>query len=108
MRSSLRPLVLALLTATFACRSNDADPAAGVRPLAAGEILAGNATVRFIPLGGGCWALETATGRYEPVTLPLAFRTDGRAVYVVLRAAPAVVTTCMIAPLVAIDTIRVP
>jgi hypothetical protein len=108
MRSHCLPLVLALLTGALACGSHDADPAGATRPLAAGEILAGNATVRFVSIEGGCWALETAIGRYEPVALPAAYRTDGRAVYVVLRAAPPVSTTCMIAPLVVIDTIRAP
>lgn len=73
---------------------------------AANEVVATNATVRFVDLEGGCWMLETPLGTYEPLGLPAAFRVDGLEVYVVLRRAPDAASICQMAPLVTLDSIR--
>ena len=39
-------------------------------PLASNQTIATNATVRYVGLEGGCWALETAGGTYSPTSLP--------------------------------------
>jgi hypothetical protein len=67
--------------------------------------LATNATVRFVGIEGGCWSLDTPQGHYEPINLPAEFRVDGLAVRVSLRAAPDMVSICMMGPLVRIDDI---
>jgi hypothetical protein len=74
-------------------------------PLASNQTIATNATVRYVGLEGGCWALETAGGTYSPTSLPTQFRSDGLAVYVVAHGSPSA-DVCMIAPLVSLDTIR--
>lgn len=93
--------------ASFACGAGAVDPAASRSgpPLAANQVLSGTATVRLVDLEGGCWALETPTGRYQPLGLPAEFRQDGLTVYVAAHGAPAAVSACMVAPLVSLDTI---
>ena len=93
---------LALVVA-FALGCADTGTAPGA-PLP--QPLAINATVRFVDIEGGCWALDTPRGRYEPIGLPAEFRVDGLAVAVTIRAAPDMGSICMIAPLVRIDAIR--
>lgn len=65
-----------------------------------------NATVRFVALEGGCWAIQTPRGEYEAVNLPERFRVNGLRVNVVLRGAH-VYTVCQIAAPVNVDSIRV-
>jgi hypothetical protein len=101
------PLVL-LLGMAVAC----AQDALTVRrnsgpPLAADQALRTNAMVESVPLEGGCWALRTPDGSYEPIDLPSEFRRDGLKVYVVLRGRPDVYSICMMAPLVSVDSISV-
>jgi len=59
-----------------------------------------DATVRFVDIEGGCWALvaNDAT-RYEPVGLPNEFKVDGLRVQATLRQRPDMASICMIAPL---------
>lgn len=105
MTSSLVRLVAVLVVGSaVACGSDEVAPSGP--PLAATQVVAGQATVRFVNLEGGCWALETSAGKYEPIGLPVQFRKDGLAVYAVVRGAPQAVTVCMMAPLVTLDTIR--
>jgi hypothetical protein len=67
-----------------------------------------DATVRFVPLEGGCWSIVTSGHTvYEPIDLPSSFRVDGLAVRVVLRDAPDWGSICMIGPLVHVDAISV-
>lgn len=96
------PLLLA------ACSDGRSDPpmAPEIPP---GQLLTTEATVRFLPLEGGCWVLEVAPGtRYEPVNLAQGFRTDGLKVHAVLRDAPNTASICMVGPLVSIDSIGAP
>lgn len=65
-----------------------------------------NATVRFVNLEGGCWALEVRGVRYEPVGLPANLLQDGLEIRVWFRAAPDLASYCMIAPLVRVDSAR--
>jgi hypothetical protein len=59
------------------------------------------ATVRFLNVEGGCWALDAANGtRYEPVGLTEAFREDGRRVTVRLDSTENLASFCMVGELV--------
>jgi hypothetical protein len=69
------------------------------------QVVSYNATVRFVAIEGGCWALQTPDGDYEPVNLPGQYRVNGLRVHVVLRGAR-VGTFCAIAPVVSLDSIR--
>ena len=75
-------------------------------PLRVDQVLATNATIRFVDMEGGCWALVTIAGKYEPVGLPVEFRKDNLAVYAVVHGANNVGSVCQMAPLVTIDSIR--
>jgi hypothetical protein len=69
-------------------------------------VLATDATIRFVDLEGGCWAIETPQGGYEPVSLAAQFKVDGMRVHAVIRDAPHTMSICMIAPMVSVDSIR--
>lgn len=75
-------------------------------PLLPGQIVSANATVRRIAVEGGCWALETPAGRYQPVSLPTTYQIDGLQVFVVLQGSDTTASICMIAPLAVVDSIR--
>jgi hypothetical protein len=65
------------------------------------------ATVRFIDVEGGCWVIETAAGRFQPVDLPEKFRIDGRLVVVAMRKpAQEMASICQVGPLMHIESIR--
>jgi hypothetical protein len=99
-----------LMSATPSCEQNKLAPSGPPGPpgppLAANQVLASDATIRFVDIEGGCWALITSAGKYEPIDLPDEFRKDGLAVYVVARGAPDMGSICQMAPLVRLDTIR--
>jgi len=97
MKSRIVCLVAVLLApSALGCRTKELAPSGP--PLASNQVLATNATIRFVNLEGGCWALETSAGRYEPIGLPQEFREDGLAVYVVAHGAPQAVSICQMAP----------
>ena len=98
MKRTMVRLVPALIWAALACGQEKALAPSGP-PLAANQTLATNATIRFVDLEGGCWALVTSAGSYEPIGLPEEFRRDGLAVYAVAHGAPDVVSVCQMAPL---------
>jgi hypothetical protein len=100
----LTPVLLG--STILACAGHDPGTGPAGPPLSVNEALATNATVRFVDLEGGCWAIETPAGTYEPIGLPAAFRIHGLAVHVVLRGAPEMVSVCQMAPLVRLDSIR--
>lgn len=110
MNCSLRRIAGVLFAGLLpACSSSAPSPTGQTPPLAAGQVLTTDATVRFISIEGGCWAIETAPGqRYEPVNLGATFRADGLQVRVVLRDAPDMASICMMGPLVTIDSISTP
>ena len=85
------------------CSSGPLEPAPRLAP---NESLGIDATVRSLStVEGGCWALDTHRGRYEPMGLPESFRVDGKRVRVVLRDAPNSGSICQIGTLVVIDNI---
>ena len=104
--SSVRLGSMLLTSVALACGGQALRTGPSGRPLTVNQVVATNATVRFVNLEGGCWALDTPDGRYEPIGLPTAFRIDGLAVYVVVRGAPAAVSVCQMAPLITLDSIR--
>jgi len=106
MKSTIVCLTAVLLVPfALSCGTKEVAPSGPL--LASNQVLATNATIRFVNLEGGCWALETSTGRYEAIGLPQEFRKDGLAVYVVVHGAPQAVSICQMAPLVTLDSIRV-
>lgn len=107
MNSSIVRILAGLLGFSgLACAGRDELTPSGP-PLASNQVLGADATVRFVDLEGGCWALVTAAGKYEPAGLPQEFRKDGLAVHVVMRGAPDMGSICQIAPIVRLDSIRV-
>ena len=87
----------------LACSSGPLEPAPRLAP---NESLSIDATARSLStVEGGCWALDTHRGRYEPMSLPERFRMDGQRVRVVLRDAPNSGSICQIGTLVLIDSI---
>lgn len=80
--------VLASSMAMAGCNGGPREPAA---PPAGG---AQSAVVRNLTVEGGCWVLETPSGRVQPLELPEALRRDGQRVLVVLADAPDIMTTC--------------
>ena len=99
-------LVLFAAGVAAACEGHEPLSVGPGEALAADQVLATNATVRYVGLEGGCWALVTARGEYQPMALASQFRVDGLAVYAVVRGAPTAVSVCMIAPAVTVDSIR--
>jgi hypothetical protein len=90
----------------LACGAGDSMSDRQTTPLMPGQIVATQATVRFIDLEGGCWVIETGSGRrYQPVNLASGLRTDGLEVNVVMRDAPGVASLCQVGPLVTLDSI---
>ena len=104
-----RSLFLAALLASLAlgCRRDKVlGPIAPSGPLlASDQVFRTNATVRFLGIEGGCWALETPAGTYQPTSLPDQFRRDGLRVYVIVRGTR-LASFCQIGQLVAVDSIR--
>lgn len=100
-------LGLSLAALALACAGNN-PLAVGPSgpPLAADHVLATNATIRYVGIEGGCWAIVTPQGEYEPEGLPPQFRVDGLKVYAVVRGDPTAVSTCMFAPSVTVDSVR--
>lgn len=97
---NLRPIVLMIVAACMtACGAQpETDAAAPKR----GE----PATVRFVEIEGGCWALEVGAQRVQPVDLPEEFKKDGLAVMVELSDAPNMMTVCQIGPLKRVEHIE--
>ena len=66
-----------------------------------------DATVRFVNIEGGCWALVAGDAtRFEPVGLPDDYKIDGLRVRATLRHRPDMASFCMIAPLAEVLSIR--
>jgi hypothetical protein len=100
-------LGLSIAAVALACEGNNSLPAGPSGPApTSDQVLATNATIRYVGIEGGCWGLVTPQGQYEPVSLASQFRVDGLAVYAVVRSAPTAVSACMMAPLVTVESIR--
>jgi len=68
-----------------------------------GQQLVTDGTIRFANFEGGCWALATAEGDYEPYGVPEAIRRDGQNVRVWFHASQAA-SFCMLGPIVVVDS----
>lgn len=102
-----RAAAAGLTAILVACDGGSTDPSR-TAPIAPGESVTANATIRFIHIEGGCWVVETSGGqRYEPVNLDVGFRTDGLQVRVALKDAPGTFSVCQVAPLVIVESIQV-
>lgn len=64
-----------------------------------------SATVRYVQLEGGCWALDTKAGRVQPIDLPDEYKQDGLEVKVVLRDAEGMMSVCQIGPMKRVERI---
>jgi hypothetical protein len=95
-----------LVGCALGCREPVLTAGASGPRLAADQVLATDATIRFVDLEGGCWAIETPQGGYEPVSLAAQFQVDGMRIHAVIRGAPHTMSVCMIAPMVSVDSIR--
>ena len=88
-----------------ACSSEDPSRTLDPAPLPPAGLSVGvDATVEFVALEGGCWALNTSDGYYEPVGLPAGLRTNGQRVRVWISQASDVASVCQIAPIVRVDS----
>jgi hypothetical protein len=105
MRLSTFVISPLLATILFSCRHDAVPLRPDGPPLSENQLVPTDATVRFSEIEGGCWALETSKGTYEPLNLPPAYRVHGLRVHVVMRGAPNYYSVCMMAPLVSLDTI---
>ena len=103
-----RSLVVAAAGASLAlaCETAQPTPIGPASPLRPGQVVSADATVRFVDMEGGCWALDTPQGRYEPLGLPTAYKRDGLRVAVVLRGPDGGATICQMAPLALVDSIH--
>ena len=109
MRRVTRCSAVSVLVAVMACgHTEPLGPLQswhGGAPLDVNEVVRTEATVRFINIEGGCWALQTPRGDYEPFGLPERYRVNGLRVHVVIRGAR-MGSFCAIAPIVSIDSVR--
>jgi hypothetical protein len=65
-----------------------------------------NATVEFVELEGGCWAIKVGNVRNQPTNLGSDFKHDGLAVRVVLKEVQGMASVCQIGPMVEIVSIQ--
>ena len=118
----MRVVASGLLVLAVACSSAPdapADPAQDTRKLLMPKIpgnpngpvnplppmTAVNATVEFLQLEGGCWALKVGNDYQQPLNLPAEFKQDGLAVRVLVEPAENAASICMIGPIVRIVSI---
>ena len=102
-----RVSVLLMAAMVLACTKplGPLQPWGGGPVLDVNQVVSTNATVRFVAIEGGCWAIQTPNGDYEPADLPERYRVNGLRVHVVLRGAR-MGSFCMIAPVVTVDSVR--
>ena len=108
MRSFLVSFAFVLMTNSLGCAREKAvlGPLPPAGPfLAEGQVLKTSGTVRFVDIEGGCWALETDSGTYEPTSLPTLFRRDGLRVHLVVQGTR-LLSFCQIGQVVTVDTIQ--
>jgi len=101
-----RVSVLLMAAMVLACTKplGPLQPWGGGPVLDVNQVVSTNATVRFVAIEGGCWAIQTPNGDYEPADLPERYRVNGLRVHVVLRGAR-MGSFCMIAPVVTVDSV---
>jgi hypothetical protein len=64
-------------------------------------------TVQVLGIEGGCWVIETAEGRVQPLGLPTAFQREGLAVRATVTDPENVLTSCQVGVPKQIQTIEV-
>ncbi|WP_129649403.1 hypothetical protein [Peristeroidobacter agariperforans] len=96
-REAIAPILIALA----ACTAGTPDAPISAR---SGQPTVVDGTVRYVAVEGGCWIIETAHERVQPVDLPERFRVDGKAVRVTLRDAPDMMSVCQVGPLKHVET----
>ncbi len=88
-----------------ACSSEEPSRTLEPGPIPAAGLSVGvGATVQFVKIEGGCWALQTSDGYYEPMDLPEDLRTNGKQVRVWISQRDDMVSVCQIAPIVQVDS----
>lgn len=97
-----RCAIVPALIALAACTSGPAGAPTSARP---DEPKSVEGTVRYVAVEGGCWIIQTAQERVQPVDLPERFRVDGLAVRVTLRDADDMMSACQVGPLKHVETI---
>lgn len=100
--SPVRHAMMATLLALAACTAGKPEAPTSAP---SGEPAEVDGTVRQVNVEGGCWIIETAQGRVQPVDLPERFRVDGLAVRVTLRDAPDMVSACQVGTLKHVDAV---
>jgi hypothetical protein len=98
----VRQAVIPILIAIAACTADKPGAPMSAR---SGESVEVDGTVRHVAVEGGCWIIETAQGRMQPVDLPERFRVDGLPVRVKLRDAPDSMSVCQVGTLKHVDEI---
>ena len=99
----VRQAILPILIAIASCTADKPGAPSSAR---SGESAEVEGIVRHVAVEGGCWTIETAQGRVQPVELPERFRVDGMAVRVTLRDAPDVMSVCQLGPLKHLEAIN--
>ena len=64
-------------------------------------------TVRFVDVEGGCWIIDTADERLEPIDLPADFRVDGLRVFFEANERSDLASICQVGRIVELDFIQV-
>lgn len=93
IREIYRLALMTLVACSASCGVTD------VQPLQEG-------VVRFIQVEGGCWAIDTADERLEPIGLPEEFRVDGLAISFTEEARPELASVCQVGRVIEIESIR--
>lgn len=65
-----------------------------------------SAVVRYLSIEGGCWVLETAQGRLQPVGLPASYLQDELRVRVRVRRLEGQMSTCQVGSAVEVLHVR--
>jgi len=110
MRYGVSMTILAAIA--LACAERSVEPLGPLQSWRGGPVLDTNqtvstsATVRFVAIEGGCWAIQTPGGDYEGFNLPQQYRVNGLRVQVVLRGTR-MGSFCQIAPVVSVDSISI-
>lgn len=97
----MKSIAAFVVTSVLAACSSQPEAPQAVSGQGEGE----SATVRHLQLEGGCWALETKSGRVQPIDLPEEYKQDGLKVKVVLRDAGGAMSVCQIGPMKRVERI---
>ena len=108
MKSFFAVLETVLLMGGLVISAATCSSVADIPPLyqSSPDTLAIDATVQFLNIEGGCWALTLSSAtRLEPLNLPADFRVDGLKVRATITGTKAA-SVCMIGPVVELLAIQ--